>query len=49
MTPFQEFVDSLGMTLVDVDRAMVKLKGFHLRQKFKSMNVVVDLVKNQYL
>ena len=30
-TPFEEMIYSLGVTLVDVDKATLKLKGFKMR------------------
>ena len=48
ITAFDQFINSIGIVLVEVDEAPLKLKGFKMQQKFKSYNVVFDLLIGQY-
>ena len=47
-TPFDKWIDSIGIVLVNVDDASLKLKGFKMQQSFKSYNFVFDLLIGQY-
>ena len=45
---FDQYIDSLGIVLVEVENASVKLKGFQMKQKFKSLPVVQELMFEEY-